>query len=77
MKTPLFVGRYYVITSRLSARRDYAPFVGRYYVILHPMKAQYICTRSQANRTVAAIWVLSFILSCPMLVAQVSGYWLP
>ncbi|KAF0314268.1 QRFP-like peptide receptor [Amphibalanus amphitrite] len=70
----LCLGVHYIqtVTAICSVLTLTAISLERYYVILHPMKAQYICTRSQANRTVVAIWVLSFVLACPMLVAQAS-----
>ncbi|XP_074642853.1 QRFP-like peptide receptor [Tubulanus polymorphus] len=45
--------------------------VERYYAILHPMKAKYTCTPSRARRVVLAVWVLSFILSAPILIGQI------
>ncbi|EEB11707.1 Orexin receptor type, putative [Pediculus humanus corporis] len=43
----------------------------RYYAIVHPMKAQYICTISQARRIITATWISAFLLAVPILFAQV------
>ncbi|XP_037089187.1 gastrin/cholecystokinin type B receptor-like [Pollicipes pollicipes] len=69
----LCLGVHYVqtVTAICSVLTLTAISLERYYVILHPMKAQYICTKSQAHRTILAIWLLAFVLACPMLVAQV------
>jgi 7 transmembrane receptor (rhodopsin family) len=45
--------------------------IERYYAIVHPMKAQYLCTVSQAKKVISATWVLSFILAMPTLWIQV------
>uniref|UniRef100_T1J3D6 G-protein coupled receptors family 1 profile domain-containing protein n=1 Tax=Strigamia maritima TaxID=126957 RepID=T1J3D6_STRMM len=39
----------------------------RYYAILHPIKAKYICTISQAQKVIAGIWFLSFLLATPTI----------
>ena len=44
----------------------------RYYAILHPMKAKYMCTISQARKIIFGIWVASFLLAVPNLITQVS-----
>ncbi|KAG8279859.1 hypothetical protein J6590_095725, partial [Homalodisca vitripennis] len=44
--------------------------VERYYAIVHPMKAKYICTISQAKKIILATWVASVILALPNLVIQ-------
>ena len=44
----------------------------RYYAILHPMRAQYLCTLSQARKVIVGTWISSFILACPILWIQVS-----
>ena len=43
----------------------------RYYAIIYPIKAQYICTKSQARRVIITIWILSFTLAVPILMVQV------
>lgn len=43
----------------------------RYYAIVHPMKAKYICTISQTKRIIALVWILSFLLAIPTLIAQI------
>ncbi|GAB6033026.1 hypothetical protein CHUAL_012217 [Chamberlinius hualienensis] len=43
----------------------------RYYAILHPMKAKYICTISQARKVIAVIWAMSFLLATPIIFLQV------
>ncbi|XP_026468887.1 somatostatin receptor type 1-like [Ctenocephalides felis] len=45
--------------------------IERYYAIVHPMKARYICTVSQARRIIAGIWLASLLLAIPILFAQV------
>ncbi|CAG0892158.1 unnamed protein product [Darwinula stevensoni] len=42
-----------------------------YYAILHPMKAKYICTISQAKKVIIGIWISSFILAAPSASIQV------
>ncbi|XP_076679790.1 pyroglutamylated RF-amide peptide receptor isoform X5 [Andrena cerasifolii] len=44
--------------------------IERYYAIVHPMRAQYTCTISQARRIVIATWVTSFLLGIPMIFTQ-------
>ncbi|KAJ3622910.1 hypothetical protein MTP99_019181 [Tenebrio molitor] len=43
----------------------------RYYAIVHPMRAKYICTIHQAKRIIGVIWIMSFVLAVPTLIAQV------
>ncbi|XP_054287538.1 QRFP-like peptide receptor [Macrosteles quadrilineatus] len=45
--------------------------VERYYAIVHPMKAKYLCTISQAKKIILCIWLASFLLATPMLVVQI------
>ncbi|XP_066597549.1 QRFP-like peptide receptor [Prorops nasuta] len=44
--------------------------IERYYGIVHPMRAQYTCTISQARRIVIITWIASFLLGIPMLFTQ-------
>ncbi|XP_012270260.1 QRFP-like peptide receptor [Orussus abietinus] len=44
--------------------------IERYYAIVHPMRAQYTCTISQARRIVTMTWVLSFLLAIPIVFTQ-------
>ncbi|XP_026675318.1 QRFP-like peptide receptor isoform X3 [Ceratina calcarata] len=44
--------------------------IERYYAIVHPMKAQYTCTISQARKIVIITWVASFLLGIPMIFTQ-------
>ncbi|XP_069687383.1 gastrin/cholecystokinin type B receptor-like isoform X2 [Periplaneta americana] len=44
--------------------------IERYYAIVHPMKAKYICTISQARKIILGIWVASFLLAVPNLISQ-------
>ncbi|XP_056646758.1 pyroglutamylated RF-amide peptide receptor-like [Diorhabda sublineata] len=44
--------------------------IERYYAIVHPMKAKYVCTISQAKRIILVIWILAIILGVPTLKAQ-------
>ncbi|XP_068084362.1 pyroglutamylated RF-amide peptide receptor-like [Anabrus simplex] len=43
----------------------------RYYAIVHPMRAKYICTISQARKIIFGIWAASFLLAVPMLFVQI------
>ncbi len=43
----------------------------RYYAIVHPMKAQYLCTLSQARKVICGIWIASFVLATPTAWIQV------
>ncbi|XP_076058272.1 uncharacterized protein LOC143035286 [Oratosquilla oratoria] len=57
--------------------------VERYYGIVHPMKAVYKCTMSQARKVIAIVWIASFFLASPIIVVQmhlevgeaVRAYW--
>ncbi|KAG6794587.1 QRFP-like peptide receptor isoform X1 [Apis mellifera caucasica] len=44
--------------------------IERYYAIVHPMRAQYTCTISQARKIVITTWVASFLLGIPMIFTQ-------
>ncbi|KDR10933.1 Cholecystokinin receptor [Zootermopsis nevadensis] len=44
--------------------------IERYYAIVHPMKAKYMCTISQARKIIFGIWVASFLLAVPNLFSQ-------
>ena len=46
----------------------------RCYAIVYPMKAKSVCTVSKANKVVALVWVLSFLLATPTLYVQVKKY---
>lgn len=43
-----------------------------YYAIVHPIRAQYMCTLSQAKKVITTTWTLSFLLASPTLLIQVS-----
>lgn len=43
----------------------------RFYAILYPMKAQYICTISQARKVIGALWALSLVMAVPVVFVQV------
>ncbi|XP_075224448.1 QRFP-like peptide receptor isoform X2 [Lycorma delicatula] len=45
--------------------------IERYYAIVHPMRAKYVCTISQARKIIIAIWIASFLLAVPILFIQV------
>ncbi|CAH0562013.1 unnamed protein product [Brassicogethes aeneus] len=45
--------------------------IERYYAIVHPMKAKYICTISQAKKIILVIWIISIILAFPTLRVQI------
>ena len=42
-----------------------------YYAIVHPMRAQYLCTLSQARKVITYTWISSFALALPTLWIQV------
>ena len=44
-----------------------------YYAIVHPIRAQYMCTLSQAKKVITTTWMLSFLLASPTLLIQVSN----
>ncbi|XP_070528737.1 QRFP-like peptide receptor isoform X2 [Cardiocondyla obscurior] len=44
--------------------------IERYYAIVHPMRAQYVCTISQARKIVIITWIASFMLGVPMMFTQ-------
>ncbi|XP_060828422.1 QRFP-like peptide receptor isoform X3 [Bombus pascuorum] len=44
--------------------------IERYYAIVHPMRAQYTCTISQARKIVITTWAVSFLLGIPMIFTQ-------
>ncbi|XP_024871283.1 pyroglutamylated RFamide peptide receptor-like isoform X4 [Temnothorax curvispinosus] len=44
--------------------------IERYYAIVHPMRAQYMCTISQARRIVIITWIAAFLLGIPMMFTQ-------
>ncbi|KAJ9583896.1 hypothetical protein L9F63_021762, partial [Diploptera punctata] len=41
-----------------------------YYAIVHPMKAKYMCTISQARKIIFGIWIASFLLAVPNIISQ-------
>ncbi|XP_018322690.1 QRFP-like peptide receptor [Agrilus planipennis] len=45
--------------------------IERYYAIVHPMKAKYICTISQAKKIIILTWMVSFLLGLPILFVQI------
>uniref|UniRef100_A0A1Y1LPF2 G-protein coupled receptors family 1 profile domain-containing protein n=1 Tax=Photinus pyralis TaxID=7054 RepID=A0A1Y1LPF2_PHOPY len=45
--------------------------IERYYAIVHPMRAKYVCTNSQAKRIIAFTWCLAILLAIPILCVQV------
>nr|XP_012223247.1 PREDICTED: pyroglutamylated RFamide peptide receptor-like isoform X3 [Linepithema humile]XP_012223248.1 PREDICTED: pyroglutamylated RFamide peptide receptor-like isoform X3 [Linepithema humile] len=44
--------------------------IERYYAIVHPMRAQYTCTISQARKIVIITWIAAFLLGIPMVFTQ-------
>jgi len=44
--------------------------IERYYAIVHPIRAQYLCTLSQARKVITATWTFSFVLASPTLFIQ-------
>ena len=54
------------------------PATCRYYAIMHPLRAQYMCTLSQAKKVIGATWIASLILALPTVYIQViSSEWTP
>ncbi|XP_047120148.1 pyroglutamylated RF-amide peptide receptor-like [Schistocerca piceifrons] len=45
--------------------------IERYYAIVHPMRAKYICTISQARKIILGIWCASFLLAFPAIFVQI------
>ncbi|XP_049790292.1 gastrin/cholecystokinin type B receptor-like [Schistocerca nitens] len=45
--------------------------IERYYAIVHPMRAKYICTISQARKIILGIWCASFLLALPAIFVQI------
>lgn len=45
--------------------------VERYYAIVHPMRAKYVCTISQAKRIIIGTWAASCFLAVPILFVQI------
>lgn len=55
----------------LKEKFHFLLFCYRYYAIVHPIRAQYVCTISQARRIIIATWIAAFLLAVPILFAQV------
>jgi len=45
---------------------------GRYYAVVHPMKAQYLCTTSQAKKVTILVWLMALFLAIPTAIVRVS-----
>ena len=45
--------------------------MSRYYAVVHPMRAQYLCTTSQAKKVTVLVWLLASCLALPTAVARV------
>ena len=45
-----------------------SPF--RYYAVVHPMKAQYLCTTSQAKKVTILVWLLALVLAIPTAIVR-------
>ena len=46
--------------------------MSRYYAVVHPMRAQYLCTTSQAKKVTVMVWLVASLLALPTSVARVS-----
>ena len=46
--------------------------MSRYYAVVHPMKAQYLCTTSQAKKVTVLVWLLAALLATPTAVVRVN-----
>ena len=44
----------------------------RYYAVVHPMRAQYLCTTSQAKNVTMLVWVMSALLAVPTGIVRVN-----
>ena len=42
----------------------------RYYAVVHPMKAQYLCTTSQAKKVTILVWLLALLLAIPTAIVR-------
>ena len=47
-------------------------FLSRYYAVVHPMRAQYLCTTSQAKKVTMLVWVMSALLAVPTGIVRVN-----
>ena len=45
--------------------------MSRYYAVVHPMRAQYLCTTSQAKKVTVLVWLLASVLAVPTAVVRV------
>uniref|UniRef100_A0A1B6EG53 G-protein coupled receptors family 1 profile domain-containing protein n=1 Tax=Clastoptera arizonana TaxID=38151 RepID=A0A1B6EG53_9HEMI len=59
------------VTAICSVLTLTAMSIERYYAIVHPMKAKYVCTISQARRVIFALWIAALLLATPILFVQV------
>ena len=48
----------------------HAVFPLRYYAVVHPMKAQYLCTTSQAKKVTILVWLLALLLAIPTAIVR-------
>ena len=44
----------------------------RYYAVVHPMRAQYLCTTSQAKKVTIMVWIMSAMLAVPTAIVRVN-----
>ena len=52
--------------------RVFVVFSFRYYAVVHPMRAQYMCTTSQAKKVSILVWIMSAMLAVPTAIVRVS-----
>ena len=67
--------RLLIILSHYSGTNNLynlTPILFRYYAVVHPMRAQYLCTTSQAKKVTCLVWVVAAILAVPTGITRVS-----
>ena len=57
-----------LVSLSLSCKDSSLP---RYYAVVHPMRAQYLCTTSQAKKVTVLVWLLASLLALPTAVVRV------
>ena len=47
------------------------PLLDRFIVIVFPIRSRSLCTMSNCRRAVMAVWIVSLLLTAPVLVTKV------